>query len=171
MYKLIGFELDKIEPLLLERLYYTVRAIEEFHLKSNQSSNVLPADDKRMTPRVKMTDNLPPDLRFNIWYMYQNRFRKCLIRDVSDAGASVILPFQDRDDLLKRDRPFTALLDFPDLTWGNNEKELVTRAVIRYDKVLQPNAKVKIMLSKLNSEIHPMDAVYFPNQVEKKVQY
>lgn len=171
MYKQIGFQFDNLEPEQLERLYYTIRAIEDFHLKKDpKSANVSPATEKRATARVKITPDLPRDVQMTIWFMFQNRFRKCLIKDVSETGAGIILPFEDRGDLFKKERPFTALIDLrSDLAWSD-ARAIIVRSVIRYDRELQPNAKVKIALSSLNSEVHPIDHDFHRPNTKKQAE-
>lgn len=159
MYKQIGFSfVDALTAGQYETIKYTVLAIEKFYRSKDMTEYISEPGGRRMTARMRVTPALPKDLHISIWFMYHNRFRKGLVKDISVTGAGIILPFDDKYDVFNRDRPFTALLDLN--TRGVNcwEKEpIICQSIVKYSRELDLKEEMKDRLKPYMQEVHPLD--------------
>lgn len=158
MYKQIGFQFNNIRQKELDILLGTIRGLESHYMNNGLEEYVSPPGKNRDTSRMRVMENLPDELKISIWFMFQDRFRKTSIKDISETGAGVVLPFADRNDVFKEDRPFTALIEIGE---GNPPLGILCKSVVRYDREIHPPEEIKEKFTEVfNHVIHPSDVDY-----------
>ena len=159
MYKQIGFAFDNLSEGDQSSLIYSVGALLDYYQKNDMTTLFSPPSGKRSTHRVKLANPLPRDLApIEIWIWFNGRFRKCLIKDISSTGAGIILPFNDTNDIFRKDRPFTVLVEFPTTMHTSCVfKSFFCQSIVRYDRNFSPPQKLIDGLSQLNFTLHPQD--------------
>ena len=159
MYKQIGLSFEDVSEKDREAVGYSVNALIDYYKENNRTDLFSAPSDKRSSYRVVPISPLPRDLSLvEIWMWHNNRFRKCLIKDISITGAGIILPFNDMNNLFTKERPFTILVEFPStLHTACVFKSFFCKSVVRYDRSFNPPEKQLEALNKLNAEVHPRD--------------
>ena len=154
MYKQIGFSFDDAKGYA-KRLHDLVEQAVYFYRANGLDDHYSPPAGKRLDYRIRPSPKLEKNLNLSIWLLFENRFRKCMIKDLSPSGAGIILPFRDPHNIFVKGRPFTALVEF-----GNGER-FITKSFVHYDREIFPNLKWKDHLRELNFMIHDEDLPFF----------
>ena len=159
MYKQIGFEFDNLSNSNHSSLLYSVGSLLSYYQKNDMTTLFSPPSGKRSTYRVKMINSLPRDLAsIEIWIWFNSRLRKCLIKDISTTGAGIVLPFNDTNNVFKKDRPFTVLVEFPEMMHTSCVFEsFFCQSVVKYSRSFEPPQKLLDALNQLNFTLHPRD--------------
>lgn len=157
MYKKIGCEFTDMKGDSL-KCFFFVKEIESFY-QSSGKSNLIEYNERRKHSRINIDNTLPEEFSISIWIMYENRWRKTVIKDVSENGACFLLPFDDRHNVFTRNRPISILIDLNKDWWGD---PTICKSTVKHDAAISVDTKAKLALSKLYKTVHEIDKEFLP---------
>lgn len=168
MYKQIGFEFQNLAEDQAKYLKQAIARIMDFYKSLNKDNVVSEPTNKRTNHRVRIIPDLPDELVVNIWFLFENRFHKCVVKDLSETGAGVVMPFMDRYDFFNKDRPFTAMIDFGK---SKTNYSFTCRSIIKYNRNLDPPENLRSVLVELDKQIHESERGLVEIEAPRVIDY